>query len=224
MKILGIETSGKTGSVGACWDGGARERPFPGGTSHGRDLAPALDALMAELGWRLPDADLIAVSAGPGSYTGLRIGMAFAKALAFALDAPLVGVPSFDAMARTAPGSGGIVAPVLDARWGQMYAAAFERSAEGVRRLTEDLVGTVGEVVARIPRGALFFGPGAGVFRETIETRGTLWAPGPWDRVAAHEVARIGAERFRAAGPDDPSTLHPIYLRPTQAEDRRPAS
>ena len=110
MNVLGIETSGKTGSVGAFWDAGTLERPFPGGTSHGRDLAPALSALVAELGWRLADFDLIAVSAGPGSYTGLRIGMAFAKALAFALDRPLVGVPSFDAMARTAPSTRSISA------------------------------------------------------------------------------------------------------------------
>ncbi len=221
MKVIGIETSGKTGSVGAAWEGGSRERPFPGGTSHGRDLAPALSALLSDLGWRIGDVDLLAVSLGPGSYTGLRIGTAFAKALAFSAGKPLVGVPSFEAMVRRAPGARGPVVPVLDAHWGQMYASVFVREEGKWARLMEDRVGPPGEVIDALPEGALFFGTGASVFGKALEGRGTVSPPGPWDRVSAAEVAEAGRERFLEGGPDDPDRLHPIYLRPSQAEAKR---
>jgi tRNA threonylcarbamoyladenosine biosynthesis protein TsaB len=218
MKVIGIETSGTTGSVGALGEGTERERPFPGGTSHGRDLAPELEALLDELGWSLGEVDLVAVSAGPGSYTGLRIGLAFAKALAFARALPLVGVPTFEAMVRRGPEGESRLAPVLDARWGQVYLALFERKGEGFLRRTPDRVGSPPAVLEGIPEGTCFFGPGAVVFDEALAARGPVASPGPWDRTHAVEVASAGKSLFRDRGADDPDRLHPLYLRPSQAE------
>jgi tRNA threonylcarbamoyladenosine biosynthesis protein TsaB len=218
MKVIGIETSGTTGSVGALGDGIEEERPFPGGTSHGRDLAPALEALLHDLGWSLQEVELIAVSAGPGSYTGLRIGLAFAKALAFARAVPLIGVPTFEAMVRRGPEGEARRAPVLDARWGQIYVAAFERENGRFLRRTPDRVGALPDVLEGIPEGTCFFGPGAAVYGEALATRGTVASTGPWDRTHAVEVAAVGKALFRDRGADDPDRLHPRYLRPSQAE------
>jgi tRNA threonylcarbamoyladenosine biosynthesis protein TsaB len=218
VRVLAFETSGAVGSVGACEEARAVERVFPEGTSHGRRLAVETQALLQELGWAVAGVDLLAVSAGPGSYTGLRIGMAFAKSLAFATGKPLVAVPTLEVMARRPPPGAGPLAPVLDARWGHAYAAAFEEGSPRPRRLTEDLVGTPEEVFARLPRGARFFGTGAPVFRGLLEGLGTVSPPGPWDRAGAAEVARLGVETFREKGAGDPFGLTPIYLRATQAE------
>lgn len=222
MRVLGIETSGRTGSVGAVGEEAETEKPFPHGTSHGRDLAPKTMELLRERGWTFADLDLLAVSAGPGSYTGLRIGMAFAKALSFSTGIPLVGVDSFEAMVLQAPDAraGEIVAPVLDARWGQMYAAAFAREDGGWKRKTPDLVGAPAEVLETLGGPALFFGPGVGAFADTLSRAGRVSPPGPWDRIRATDVARVGRGTFAAQGPSDPDRLHPIYLRPTQAEVR----
>ncbi|MHC4777721.1 MAG: tRNA (adenosine(37)-N6)-threonylcarbamoyltransferase complex dimerization subunit type 1 TsaB [Planctomycetota bacterium] len=214
MKVIGIDTSGRTGSVGALGGDVAEERPFPGGTSHGRDLAPELHELLARVNWSFEDVELVAVSIGPGSYTGLRIGLSFAKAVSFAASIPLVGVPSFDAMVRRAPEGEALLAPVLDARWNQMYAAGFERSGDETIRRTEDLVGVPEEVIQSIEEGACFFGPGVAVFHEALEKRGSVAPPGPWDRVWAVEVASVGQSLFRSRGTDEPDHLHPIYLRP----------
>jgi tRNA threonylcarbamoyladenosine biosynthesis protein TsaB len=218
MKVISIETSGTTGSVGALEGGMEKERPFPGGTSHGRDLAPELEALLGDLGWSLGDVDLIAVSAGPGSYTGLRIGLAFAKALAFASALPLVGVPTFEAMVRRGPEGEPRLAPVLDARWGQMYVAAFEREERGFVRRTPDRVGSLPDVLEGIPDGTCFFGPGTAVYGDDLRARGAVASPGPWDRTHAVEVAAVGKALYQERGAHDPDRLHPLYLRPSQAE------
>ncbi|MCU0722952.1 MAG: tRNA (adenosine(37)-N6)-threonylcarbamoyltransferase complex dimerization subunit type 1 TsaB, partial [Planctomycetes bacterium] len=203
MKVVGFETSGPTGSVGASEEGRTSERVFPEGTQHGRLLAAETEALLRALGWSLEGVGILAVSAGPGSYTGLRIGMAFAKGLAFAAGKPLVAVPTLEAMARTPPPGEGPVAVVLDARWGHAYAAAFESCGGRLRRLTQDLVGGPDEVFAQLPKGARFFGSGAPAFRDRLERIGSVAPPGPWDRPSAAVVAAMGEEAFRERGAGD---------------------
>jgi tRNA threonylcarbamoyladenosine biosynthesis protein TsaB len=161
------------------------------------------------------------VSIGPGSYTGLRIGSAFAKSLSYATGIPLVGVPSFEAMVRPGPEGDGPLAPVLDARWNQMYCAGFARDGERRSRLTEDLVGPPEAITARLPAGILYFGPGVPAFLEQLEGSGDLAPPGPWDRIRADTVAAVGRELFALRGPDASDRLSPVYLRPTQAELKR---
>ncbi|MHC5037202.1 MAG: tRNA (adenosine(37)-N6)-threonylcarbamoyltransferase complex dimerization subunit type 1 TsaB [Planctomycetota bacterium] len=221
MKVIGIETAGKTGSVGAAWEGGKRERVFPHGNSHGRDLAPEMQTLVTELEWDLAGIDLIAVGVGPGSYTGLRIGMAFAKALALALEKPLVGVSTFEAMVQQGPEGEKVLAPVLDARWGQMYTAAFRWEGDAWRRVVEEAVGPPEKMAANMPEGVCFFGPGVPEFSDILKPRGSISPAGPWDRARADEVAVLGGGQFRAQGAGDPDRLQPMYLRPTQAEVKR---
>lgn len=223
MRCLGIETSGKTGSVAAFGDDVATERVFPRGTSHGRGLALETGRLLDRLGWALEQLEVIAVSLGPGSYTGLRIGAAYAKALSFATAVPLVGVPTFHAMVLSGPPGHDLLAPVLDARWNQAYAALFARQGRQWTRRLPDAVGAPDALFARFPDGTCFFGPGTASFRATLEPRGVVADPGPWDRASALDVARLGAEIFADTGAADPGSLHPIYLRKSQPEEKRAA-
>jgi tRNA threonylcarbamoyl adenosine modification protein YeaZ len=136
-RALAIETSTRPGSLALTWSGRTRERELERERSHARDLFPALDELFAALD--VPAAkselDAIYVGIGPGSYTGLRVGIATALGLARALDAPAIGIPSIEALAlaELVPGETGSVAH--DARGGRFYHARYARDADGVRVL-----------------------------------------------------------------------------------------
>ena len=126
MKVLGIESSGMRGGIALLESGQVRgTRLFEKGMVHGREIAPSIRSLLDELAWAPEAIDLIACDIGPGSYTGLRVGLAAAKGLALALGRPLVGVASLDAMAEAARDCGDVLCPLLDAKWGQLYGAIY---------------------------------------------------------------------------------------------------
>ncbi len=208
MRTLGIESSGARGGVALLEDDRLLgERIFEKGMVHGRDIAPAIDALLRAYGLAPADLDLVAVDLGPGSYTGLRVGLAAAKGLCLALGRPAAGVASVDALAHSA--SRPLVAAAIDAKWGQIYGALYEN---GVRTgpITAE---APAEFARRVPAGALVvgsacetFGP---LFAHAALSGPDLWHPHP----AA--VARLG---LRSGRRDDASRLVPLYLRPTEAE------
>ena len=132
MRILALETSGSSGSVAAL-EGTQLilEQPLASGSRSAQSLAPGIDALLAEVGWSVGQIDLLAVTQGPGSFTGLRIGITTAKALAYAVGGQVIGVNTLEVIARQAPP--GRAAPakqqtlwtVLDAQRGELFAARF---------------------------------------------------------------------------------------------------
>jgi len=100
MKVLGIETSGNVGGVAICEDKHVIiTKGFGAGMQHGKELIPAIRTTLHEIGWKSGDIDLIAVDVGPGSYTGLRVGVTCAKTMAYALNKPVIDVPIFDIIA-----------------------------------------------------------------------------------------------------------------------------
>src|SRR5579864_6796161 len=149
MKVLGIESSGTRGGVALLESGQVRgTRFFEKGMVHGREIAPAIQSLLDGLGWP-PDAlDLIACDLGPGSYTGLRVGLAAAKGLALALARPLIGVASLDALAEAAQGRAPVLCPAIDAKWEQIYGAVY---VDG-RRTTDYLAEKPDAFAARVRR------------------------------------------------------------------------
>src|SRR5262247_3214637 len=136
MKTLGLETSGGRGGI-ALLDGPhvLGVRLFEKGMVHGREIAPATQSLLAETGLAPAAIELLACDVGPGSYTGLRVGLAAAKGLALALRRPLIGVPSLDAMAEAARDRAPVLCPAIDAKWEQIYGAVYENG----RRTTDYL-------------------------------------------------------------------------------------
>lgn len=210
MRTLGIESSGPRGGV-ALLDGGrpAGLRVFERGMVHGREIAPAIRDLLEEAGWTAGSLDLVAVDVGPGSYTGLRVGLAAAKGLALAAGIPLAGVASLDVLAEAATGMARVVVPALDAKWDQIYGAVYE---EG-RRKGDFLAEKPAVFAARVPAGALVLGDAldayGALFRDVVRAPRELWDPDP--RI----VARLGEAPGARA---DAATLAPLYLRPTEAE------
>lgn len=193
MIILGIETSGPGGGV-AVLSGGATvaERDLAHGLMHGRHLVPALAAALEDAGLA-PDAiDLIAVNRGPGSHTGLRIGLIAAKTLAWSLGKPLAGVDAMEALCAQAPALARAVVPAIDARLGRIYG--------GVRIDGDWLLPPArhdaATLLAAAPAGAVIIGSGASAMADLLTARADLaCAPADHHDVRATTVARLAGEQ-----------------------------
>jgi tRNA threonylcarbamoyladenosine biosynthesis protein TsaB len=194
------------------------ERP----TGHGRELVPAIDALVAEAGIKKTDIGAVAVSVGPGSYTGLRIGVTAAKTLAWALGCDLVAVPTLEALAREAapeaPAGTRRLVPVVDARQREVYAAIFRLDGAEVRRASEDAVEPPAELASRLRGGDHVFGTGVARSGEALALPdGATSSDGP-TCPRAGTVARMGAERLARGDRIDIHDASPVYLRASEAE------
>lgn len=223
--ILATDTSTTVNTVALYRDGALlAETLVDCGRRHAERLLAVTDALLREVGCALPDVDALAVSVGPGSFTGLRIGTSTWKGLARGADKPLVGVPTLDAMARLAAPHDGWVCPVLDARMGEVYAALYHwESGERSMRIPPR-VGEIGAFLALLPPEPVhFLGDGVRLYGGAIRARGAgavlvpAWAGVP--RAAA--VAAEAAVLLAAGDPGDPAQVSPLYLRLSQAEENR---
>lgn len=214
MKVLAIETSGPAGGI-ALLDGDRirSEISLGPGMTHGRELAPAIARITGECSVALRDLDLIAVDIGPGSFTGLRVGLAAAKGLCLALGKPILGIVSLDAMAEAARGLGATLCPVIDAKWDRLYGAIY-----APERVSEILAESPEELVKRVPPDAVVFGDALKRYGSLFGGRHTL---GPeFAHPSPSIVARIAARDFAAGRRDEMASLVPIYVRPTEAELR----
>jgi tRNA threonylcarbamoyladenosine biosynthesis protein TsaB len=206
MIVLGLDTCLSSCSV-AVLDGervlaSAREVMARG---HQERLAPMAQAVMAETGLGFDKLDRIAVTVGPGSFTGLRVGIAFAKGLALALDKPAVGIGTLEALAAEAEG---LVFPAIDARRGQLYLQAFEN---GRALMAPDALGaeTAAARIAELSVGRPFtlVGSGAALLAELMPSARVVAAEG----ADARQVVRLATGRA-------PSPLKPLYLRAPDAK------
>jgi tRNA threonylcarbamoyladenosine biosynthesis protein TsaB len=224
--LLAIETSGALPSV-ALLRGEelvAERRTAPG--RPGREpLLPAIDALLRRAGCALDEVEAFAVAVGPGSFTGLRIGVATLKGLAFGGCAPVAAVGTLDALALRAPRGRDPVVAVLDARRGEVYAAGFAWQGPRLARagLPEGLYGAE-ELAARLPARCVLVGDGVlvcGAACRAALGRGLRAVPPPRGRPRAREVGLLGAELLREGRGIDAADLVPRYLRRAEAEVRR---
>jgi tRNA threonylcarbamoyladenosine biosynthesis protein TsaB len=171
---------------------------------HQERLAPMAQSVMAEAGLRFDDLDRLGVTVGPGSFTGLRVGVAFGKGLASALGVPLVGVGALEALAAEA---GGLVFAVIDARRDQLYLQAFD---DGRAIMAPDVLelGTAAARMAELAGGGTFtlVGSGAALLADFAQGARMLTPPG----ADARQVARLAAAR-------DPGPVRPLYLRAPDA-------
>ena len=236
--VLAVESSGAASAV-AVLDGERvlSERDFPrgqGGRGSGSPAAAA-EAALAEAGASSGDVKVVAVSVGPGSYTGLRIGISFAKTFAWAVGAEVVAVPSLLALAEefcSHGGAAGILVPTADAFRGQIYARAFRPGGgpDGLEEISGDMVLDPGGLPARLaeiagPGEAItVFGSGASKYEETLraafQTAGleAALAPEPASASAA-AAGRLGFKFFTAGKTVTAHDLVPVYLRKTKAEE-----
>jgi tRNA threonylcarbamoyladenosine biosynthesis protein TsaB len=181
---------------------------------HARDLAPAVQDLLHEQGWRPASITGVIVSRGPGSYTGLRVGLVSAKTLAYATGCLLLGVETFAAIARQVPCEAGSVDVIADAQQEKIYAQRFDAGQAGPLQILP-----LSTWLDSLSQGRCVTGPGLELYGAKIPSHASLaprqdWLPRPESLLA------IARERLGRGERDDPFTLEPLYLRASSAEEK----
>jgi len=227
MLILAMESSAKAASVALCRDGELiAQYQQCSGLTHSRTLLPMAEDLLKNTEHRVSDLDLIAVAHGPGSFTGVRIGVSAAKGLAWGGDIPAVGVSTLEAMAwhGAAAPAGCLICPVMDARRSQVYNALFTFEAGKPVRQCPDRALSLEELAADIKKcekPVFLVGDGSRLCYNSLRDRGLspLLAPEPLRMQSAWGVAMAALDKT----PGTADTLLPVYLRLSQAERERQA-
>ncbi len=228
MYILALDTTTPTASA-AVWSDGILKGQYTIQTNtHSTTILPMIESLLANLSLAVQDMDMMAVSAGPGSFTGVRIGVATIKGLAFSHKIPCVGVSALEVLAWNMVGCKGVVCPVINARREHVYTAMF--SVDGVnppRRLTQDDLLSVNDLSAVIhdsQETVYAVGDGYGLLQKAVSAPHFIVAPEHLRYPSGFSVACAAADIYKNAA--DPSVfteaaLSPIYLRKSQAERER---
>jgi tRNA threonylcarbamoyladenosine biosynthesis protein TsaB len=223
MKILAIDTSTRVGSIAVVEGPLLKAQQILNiSATHNQRLLPGIERILNDAGWSLEDLDGFAVSLGPGSFTGLRIGLSIVKGLAWATGKPLAGVPTLDALAANVSFVPYKICPILDARKGEIYTALYRQGDEGIpQRLTsymalkpEELVALISETTLLVGDGFLSYGD---YLKRELGNRLVL-APPHLSVIHASSVAWLGWHRLRAGEHEDISSCTPLYVRPSEAE------
>ncbi|MFH0983363.1 MAG: tRNA (adenosine(37)-N6)-threonylcarbamoyltransferase complex dimerization subunit type 1 TsaB [Planctomycetota bacterium] len=223
---LAVETSGCVGSVAL---GRGEEileaKELSDGRRHAVELLPVVQMLCRRHNVRPGEVAEVYVSGGPGSFTGLRIGITFAKTLALGGGTRVVRVPTLDVIAQNVLALDpppAYLAVVLDAKRGRVYAAAFElveAGGPGYRLIMQPAEVAPADFLARMPPGSAVVGEGTAYHREAVEHSGLVILPAPYSQALAEMVYRLGRRQAAAGCFDDPNALTPIYIRRPEAEE-----
>jgi len=223
MRVLGLDTATWTAGVGLVVDGEivAERSQHADRGAHAVSLLPLVEDVLRAGGCTVDDLDAVAVSCGPGSFTGLRIGVSVAKGLARAAGARLVGVSTLEALAKTVADGRSHICAALDARRGEVYAACFVSAPDGWRRVTLDTLTTAAALAARLPTPCVVVGDAGDAYGALFEERlgaGVTLLPFVSYGPSGGVVAALGWERARCGDFDDLHALEPFYIRPSDAE------
>ena len=219
---LAIETSGRIGSIALSDEGGILvEEQFPHGLKHAAEIIPIIDRLCRSQGWGPRDIAELYVSAGPGSFTGLRIGITLAKTLALATGVKLLAVPSLRVLVENAPPEARHAILVLDAKREQIFTARFERTDEQWHEREPAHLDHLKVMLGRSPRPIHLLGEGIPYHQKFIPADPGILVTDPelW-RPRAATVAHLGREMAARGEFSDPYRLTPIYIRPPEAEEK----
>ena len=232
MKILGLDSSGLVASVAIVEnDNLLAEYTVNYKKTHSQTLLPMLDEICKMVELDLESIDAIAVSAGPGSFTGLRIGSATAKGLGLALKKPLIGIPTVEGLAYNLYGMPGYICPIMDARRNQVYTGiyAFENVFEkDEMTVVEDQMAiNIEELIEKLNeknKPVTFLGDGVSVYKKKIEEKIKVpytFAPAHTNKQRAGAVAALGAKYYAQGRYETAREHQPDYLRASQAERER---
>jgi tRNA threonylcarbamoyladenosine biosynthesis protein TsaB len=234
MKILALDSSGLVASVAV-----VEENEFGGNLlaeytvnykkTHSQTLLPMLDEIAKMIELDLETLDAIAVAAGPGSFTGLRIGSATAKGLGLALEKPLIGIPTVDALAYNLYGTDKLICPIMDARRNQVYTGIYEFQGGEMKVLEPQMAVNIEEIAQKLRstgREVIFLGDGVPVFRKRLEEellseQKIFFAPAHLNKQRAGAVAALAIQYYKEGKLQTASEHAPEYLRLSQAERER---
>lgn len=228
MKILAIESASVTASCAVADDEKVLgEYTLRHKKTHSEKLMPLIEDLMQELGLKLNDIDVIAVSQGPGSYTGLRIGAAIAKSLAFAADIKIVGVPTMKSLAANVYDEHKLIVPVMDAKAGRIYTGIYKWENGECEEIMEQFPCNIDELIEILneyKESVIINGDGSVNYRERIENslnRKADFAPEVYNYLKASTLVFIAYKMAVQGDTVSAKEFKPQYLRLSQAERNR---
>jgi tRNA threonylcarbamoyladenosine biosynthesis protein TsaB len=221
MRILAIETTDIAGSVAALeGDRLLAQCDLDSSKRSAQTLAGGIAALLGKIGWQPQNVQLIGVATGPGSFTGLRVGVTTAKMYAYAVGAEVMGVNTLEAIVHQAPGNIRKIWAVLDAQREQVFAAQFSRNADGWRWMGEPSLLDNAAWLARLAASDGVTGPGltklsSRLPHEVSQVDRQLWPP------KAAAVGKLAWQQYQSGRRDELRSLVPHYFRPSAAEEKR---
>ncbi|MBQ9784625.1 MAG: tRNA (adenosine(37)-N6)-threonylcarbamoyltransferase complex dimerization subunit type 1 TsaB [Clostridia bacterium] len=224
MKILALDSTALVGSVALCEDAERLgEITLNNGNTHSETLLPMVEFLLSRFDMTPDDVDLFAASAGPGSFTGVRIGAATIKGLAFATDKPCIGVSTLDALAYNLRSHDGLICPVMNARRKQVYTALFRAKDGTLERLMPDSAIAIEEldrILADYKEPVRLCGDGYEI-TEALLKHAIIPVPEELRQQSAYSVAQIARTVYESGVRTKDIELSPTYLRLSQAERER---
>ncbi|MDH3974060.1 MAG: tRNA (adenosine(37)-N6)-threonylcarbamoyltransferase complex dimerization subunit type 1 TsaB [Deltaproteobacteria bacterium] len=225
MKILAIDTSTKSGSIALSQGSELLAETFLNiNVTHSETLLLSLRDMLRQCSMSMDDIELFALTIGPGSFTGVRIGVSTVKGFALSTKKPVVGVSTLEAMAWNFPFSAFPVVPFLDARRGEVYSAPFTWNKGSFERLAQDSARAPEEVLDSIDGEAILVGDGVEKYSELIQNKlgsRALMAPSSHASVRASIIASLACEKYLKGDLLDLNSFVPLYLRKSEAEINR---
>ncbi len=225
MKILALDSTAVVGSVALCEDSRmVAHYTLNTGNTHSQTLLPMIESALKSAEWEIDDLDLFAVSNGPGSFTGVRIGVATVKGLAFGKDIPCAGVSTLEALAYNLRYFNGIICPVMNARRAQVYNALFSCENGVLTRLCPDRAISIADLdaeLAEMQQPVYLVGDGYDITIEGFEKTAVLPVPEELRVQSGYSVAMCGLAAYERGEATDDTALAVVYLRPSQAERER---
>lgn len=223
--MLAVDTATEICGVALVADGRVlSELILNRGETHTKSIMAAIDAILCINNMNATAVDAYAVTRGPGSFTGLRIGISTVKGLAMATGKPVVGVSSLEVLAHQASGQSPLVCPVMDARRNEVYWSLYERKGLQVSSITAEQVGPASELADRIDADCFFIGNAVPLYRSKINSQlkhPAQWANDETNGIRPAVMARLAWDRLQNGKIEPPQTLTPVYLRKSDAELQR---
>ncbi len=228
MRLLAMDSSGMVASVAIVTEESLlAEYTVDYKKTHSQTLLPMLETIAKMVELDLKSVDGIAVAAGPGSFTGLRIGSATAKGLGLALEKPIIGVPTLEGLAYNLFGTDRLICPMMDARRNQVYTGLYEFVREELQVISEQKAVPVEEILGEINtlgREVVFLGDAVPVYRELIRERTKVsfsFAPVHLSKQRAGAIGALGLQYYKQNRIETAAEHEPVYLRVSQAERER---
>ena len=222
MRILAVDTATQICGVALADEGVAQVAlSLDTGQTHTKTIMGAIESVLRFGGLDLSAVDGFAVTQGPGSFTGLRIGISTVKGLAFATGKPMIGISTLEVLANQVEFDSGLICPMLDARRGEVYWMHYRRQKDDLVVVQPEQVGSAAEATESISEPCTFIGNGASVYRSEISgilNTSANWVSEQGSRICPATIARLGHQRIEFGKTDDPSSFGPVYLRKSDAE------
>jgi tRNA threonylcarbamoyladenosine biosynthesis protein TsaB len=225
MKILGIDTTTKFLILGIYNNEKIYEYNLEVGIRLSSLLAQTIKRVLDDLGWHIYDIDYFACGLGPGSFTGIRVGLATIKGLAFSLNKPIVGISTLDILASNARITNGCVVPIIDAKRSLIYCSFYKIKEGASRRITPYMLLTLEEFLKSFKnlKQTEILGDAVSLYKEKIlrNIKGTTILDKDYWYPKAHNIIQLAKEKIKAKRFDNPFKIKPIYLYPKECQIRK---